>query len=113
MGGGGFTVSMCLLDTGSMVSTVTEKFFVEHYQSLGEEKLQQRTWLQLKATNGLEIPYIEYLELDVSILGKTLPLMGVVVVKGAEDLYSKERKVVVPGLLVMNIIQRCYQELFV
>lgn len=96
-----------------MVSTITEDFFVEHFQSQGKEQLQQCTWLQLKAANGLGIPYIGYLELDVSVLGKTLPRMGVLVVKSPEDPHTRERKLAVPGLLGMNIIQRCYQELFI
>lgn len=31
----------CLLDTGSMVSAITEDFFIEHFQLHGEDKLQQ------------------------------------------------------------------------
>ena len=109
---GGFTVP-CLLDTGSMVSTITEEFFIEHFQSQGEDKLRQCNWLQLKAANGLGIPYIGYLELDVNVLSKTLPRMGVLVVKSPEDPRLKEQKGSVPGLLGMNIIRRCYHELFV
>lgn len=88
---GGLTVP-CLLDTGSMVSTITEDFFIEHFQSKGEAKLRQCNWLQLKAANGLGIPYIGYLELDVDILSKTLSRMGVLVVKSPEDPRTKEQK---------------------
>lgn len=109
---GGFIVP-CLLDTGSMVSTITEDFFIEHFQSQGEDKLRQCNWLQLKAANGLGIPYIGYLELDVNILSKTFPRMGVLVVKSPEDPRIREQKLSVPGLLGMNIIRRCYHELFV
>lgn len=103
----------CLLDTGSMVSTITEEFFIEHFQSQGEAKLRQCNWLQLKAANGLGIPYIGYLELDVNVLNKSLPAMGVLVVKSPPDSHLKERKKAVPGLLGMNVIRRCYHELFV
>lgn len=48
----------CLLDTGSMVTTITESFFLSHFKSLGEEALKACSWLQLKAANGLEIPQI-------------------------------------------------------
>lgn len=45
----------CLLDTGSMVTTVTESFFNKY---LSYVKKQDCEWLGLKATNGLDIPYI-------------------------------------------------------
>lgn len=60
----------CLVDTGSMVSTITESSFVQHFAPWGEEKLKSCHWLQLKAANGLEIPYVGYLELDVYCLQK-------------------------------------------
>ena len=81
----GGVIVPCLLDTGSMVSTITEDFFMEHFQSQGEDKLRQCNWLQLKAANGLEIPYMGYLELDIDVLSKTLPRMGVLIVKSPQD----------------------------
>lgn len=56
----------CLVDTGSMVSTVTESFFLEHFAPWGADRLQSCHWLRLQAANGLAIPYIGYLELDVA-----------------------------------------------
>uniref|UniRef100_A0A8C6TVK3 ribonuclease H n=1 Tax=Neogobius melanostomus TaxID=47308 RepID=A0A8C6TVK3_9GOBI len=103
----------CLLDTGSMVSTITEEFFIEHFQSQGETRLRQCNWLQLKAANGLGIPYIGYLELEVHVLSKTLQRMGILVVKSPADSHLREKKRSVPGLLGMNIIRPCYHELFV
>lgn len=38
----------CLLDTGSMVSTVTESFFYQHFAFWGPEKLQVCSWLELR-----------------------------------------------------------------
>lgn len=54
---GGIEVS-CLLDTGFMVSTVTESFFNQHFALWGQEKLQTWYWLQLRAANELAISYI-------------------------------------------------------
>lgn len=48
----------CLVDTGSMVSTVSESFFRKHFEPWGEERLTACHWLQLRAANGLAIPYI-------------------------------------------------------
>lgn len=68
---GGVVVN-CLLDTGSMVSTMAESFFTANFK----DKLQHCHWLQLRAVNGLNIPYIGYVELTVDVLGKTIPQRG-------------------------------------
>uniref|UniRef100_A0A3B3IF94 Gypsy retrotransposon integrase-like protein 1 n=1 Tax=Oryzias latipes TaxID=8090 RepID=A0A3B3IF94_ORYLA len=104
---GGRSIS-CLVDTGSMVSTITESFFKQNFEPWGPERLRSCQWLQLRAANGLAIPYLGYLELEVGLCGKLLPQCGVLVVKdipGGGPLQA-------PGVLGMNIIQRCYQELF-
>ena len=64
-----------------MVSTITESFFLQNFESWGNEKLQTCQWLQLWAANGLDIPYIGYFELDVEVLNKLIPGRGVMVVK--------------------------------
>lgn len=99
---GGHKVS-CLLDTGSMVSTVTESFFLQHFKT---GSLQACRWLQLKAANGLAIPYLGYLELDVVLCGGVIPGCGILVVKDPPGGAS------VPGVLGMNIISKCYELLF-
>ncbi|XP_056108553.1 uncharacterized protein LOC130086512 [Rhinichthys klamathensis goyatoka] len=99
---GGHKVS-CLLDTGSMVSTVTESFFFQHFKT---GSLQACRWLQLKAANGLAIPYLGYLELDVFLCGRVIPGCGVLVVKDPPGGAS------VPGVLGMNVISKCYELLF-
>lgn len=90
-----------------MVSTVTESFFHEHFAPWGHDRLQSCHWLQLRAANGLAIPYIGYLELDVILCGKKIPRCGILVVKDPARLDPS-----VPGILGMNVIRRCYQELF-
>ncbi|KAK0131460.1 hypothetical protein N1851_033863 [Merluccius polli] len=74
----------CLLDTGSMVSTM------------------------LKAANGLAIPYVGYLELDMECCGQQMERCGVLVVKDPPGGVSAQ----VPGVLGMNVIRRCYRQLF-
>lgn len=97
----------CLVDTGSMVSTITESFFREHFESWGAERLQACHWLQLRAANGLAIPYIGYMELNVELCGKLMPRCGVLVVRDPPSM-----PIQVPGVLGMNVISKCYQELF-
>lgn len=102
----------CLLDTGSMVTTVTESFFRQQIEPHTSEKMQSCDWLQLKAANGLSIPYVGYIELDCVVLDKSLPKIGVLVVKDSIDPTTSQQKSCVPGLLGMNAISCCYQELF-
>lgn len=104
---GGISVP-CLLDTGSMVSTVTESFFHQHFEPWGQEKLQSCHWLQLRAANGLSIPYSDYLELEIELCGKLMLQCGVLVVKDPPGGVSAQ----VPGVLGMNVMCRCYCELF-
>lgn len=70
----------CLLDTGSMVTTVTESFFLAHFKPWGKERLNDYGWLQLRAANGLSIPFVGYLELDFVILGRHIRNKGVLIV---------------------------------
>lgn len=102
----------CLLDTGSMVTTVTEEFFEKHLQPRLQIPLRSCSWLTLKGANGLEIPYRGYAEVEVQILGKVLPKMGILVVATTQDPSTQAQKRRVPGLLGMNVISSCYQELF-
>ncbi len=95
----------CLLDTGSMVSTVAESYFFQHFS----EQLHSCNWLQLKAANGLDIPYLGYAEVNVEVLGKAIPNKGILVVKDTLSLQSKTNT---PGVLGMNIISECYDLLF-
>lgn len=102
----------CLLDTGSMVTTITESFFLENFSHLSERELHQCKWLGLKAANGLDIPYLGYLELDIKILDRCLPSRGVLIVRDPPEGFFKTRKKATPGILGMNIITGCYRELF-
>lgn len=97
----------CLVDTGSMVSTVTESFFLQHFAPWGVDRLQSCHWLQLRAANGLAIPYIGYLELDVALCGKVFHGCGILVVRDPPGASSS-----VSGILGMNVIRRCYRDLF-
>ncbi|XP_061584211.1 uncharacterized protein LOC133449095 [Cololabis saira] len=98
----------CLLDTGSMVTTIRESFFEKHFKSQGVGLLKQCRWLCLKAANGLKIPYKGYMELDVVVLGDTLTQMGVLVVEDPQKETPEQKQQAVPGILGMNIIGRGY-----
>lgn len=103
---GGVSVP-CLVDTGSMVSTITETCFRLRFEPWGQDRLQSCHWLQLRAANGLEIPYIGYLELDIELCGNKIPNCGVLVVRDPPGSGTDT-----PGILGMNVLSRCYRELF-
>ena len=97
----------CLVDTGSNVTIITESFFREHFESKGESALKECGWLTLRAVNGMSMPYLGYLQLDVEIMGKVLPQCGVLVVHDPTDSVTKLEKSRIPGLVGMNIIKDC------
>lgn len=98
----------CLIDTGSMVSTITESFFLQHFEPWGQDRLRSCHWLRLSAANGLPIPYVGYIELDVELCGKSVPKCGVLIVKDPPNMLASQA----PGVLGMNVLSRRYQELF-
>lgn len=86
----------CLIDTGSMVSTITESCFRSGFEPWDQKRLQSCHWLQLKAANGLAIPYIGYTELDIELCGCVVLECGILVVPpgGSSS---------IPGILEMNV----------
>ena len=53
----------CLLDTGAEVSTLTEDFYKNNLA--GIETVDTTKWMKITAANGIEIPYIGYVEADL------------------------------------------------
>ncbi len=93
----------CLLDTGSQVSTITEAFFREYLFGNESDVLSTSGWLKITAANGLDIPYLGYMELDVEVMGMTLPECGFLIVKETPSPSS------MAVLIGMNIISKCRQ----
>ena len=56
----------CILDTGSMISTISETFFYKALQSKFDLHPDQG-WLRLRAANELDISYVGYIETDVFV----------------------------------------------
>ena len=99
---GGVEVN-CLLDTGSQVSTITESFF-RKYIARNDRELASCSWLKLTAANGLDIPYVGYVELDVTTMGQTIPGRGILVVCDSPDTDQCAHKKRCPGILGMNVM---------
>lgn len=86
--GGRRVAANCLLDTGSQVSTIHESFFRELLLGEVEDMLSTAGWLKITAANGLDIPFLGYLELDVETMGTTLPGCGFLVVKEHQQMQT-------------------------
>lgn len=96
----------CLFDSGSNVSTLTESFFRDHLH--GEDKDMHCTskWLKITAANKLPLPYLGYVELDIEVMGITIPECGFLIVKN-DSTAGNELDSSPPGIIGMNIAKRC------
>ncbi len=63
-------------------------------------------WLRITAANKLPLPYLGYVELDIQVMGVTIPGCGFFIVLDQKD---EEPDHSPPGILGMNIAQRCKQ----
>lgn len=91
-----------LVDTGSMVTLVTESFYLEKLKpSLGTLNAET-SLLQLRGANGLEIPYLGYITAQVEISGVKVPGCGVFVMKDTPATTAMQRRV--PGLIGTNVL---------
>ncbi len=60
-------------------------------------------WLKITAANGLDVPYLGYMELDAEVMGMTLPECGFLIIIETPSPLS------MAVLIVMNIISKCRQ----
>ena len=101
----------CLLDTGAQVSTLTESFYRENLSDLSSlEDVSQ--FIKISAANGLEIPYLGYVELDMQALGRTFPRMGFLIVKDPKNTPIAQRKKEVPGVIGCNVLNLMHTKLY-
>ena len=88
---------LCVVDSGSMVSFMTEDFYKKKLQPTCGHMKKDGQMLTLGAANGLEIPYLGYLELTVEVYGVKIPGCGVQVLKDTPATTKQIRDI--PGLL--------------
>ncbi|KAJ8046562.1 hypothetical protein HOLleu_05267 [Holothuria leucospilota] len=93
----------CLIDTGAQVSTLTESFNEHLAQEGAVEDVSSLLWLS--GGNGLDIPFIGYVELTVRLGGREFPHMGFLVVKDPVGTPLEPREKHVPGVLGCNILR--------
>lgn len=83
-----------LLDTGSMVTTITVSFN-KNTDQLTDAQLRYSAWLDFIAGSGLELLYLGYLELDITILGKCVLHPKVLVVKDPDVPHMQYKKSII------------------
>ena len=94
----------CLVDTGSMVTMVSETFYKQKLESVCGGVQGGTKMLTLPGANGLEIPYLGYLELDVQVEGVTVPSCRVLVLKDTATTVEHRRRR--PGVLGTNVLAK-------
>ena len=94
----------CLVDTGAQVSTITESFFRQHF---AEEKdlVDVSMVIRITGSHGLDIPYLGYLELSMTVGEQEFPDMGFLVVRDPVDPAMQHHKLKVPGVIGSNILR--------
>lgn len=91
--------TVCLLDTGSEVTTITESHFKDNFK---EVMLSSANWVRLTAANGLDIPIVGCLEADIVCMGKTLHGKCVFVIKDNNPSGTELKGL--PGIVGMNVL---------
>lgn len=94
----------CLIEIGSMVTLVSEAFCKEKLESVCGRVHGVGRMLTLRGANGLEIPYLGYLELDMQVGGETIPDCGVLVLKDTAATVRQRRRR--PGVLGTNVLAK-------
>ncbi|CAC5401102.1 unnamed protein product [Mytilus coruscus] len=77
-------------DTGLMVSAISESFFNKMLNSYFELH-QERSWLRLRVANGLDTPYVGYIETGVylPLFGETIKDRGILILKDSPGVNRK------------------------
>lgn len=95
----------CLLDTGSMVSTLSETFYNEYFQDLPILALEDL--IEVKNAGGHNLPYLGYIEVSIGLDSKTAGVqdsIDVLVLVVPETEYNSR----VPLLLGTNLLKLAY-----
>ena len=98
---------MCLVDSGSEVTTVTESFYRKYLQ---KPLSDLHGWVSLKAANGIEIPCVGLLEINLALDNTHYDQVCVFVVKDPLDKSTKDRKLKVPGVIGCNVLQKMFKD---
>lgn len=93
-----------VLDTGSQVTLISQSLFKRHLGETGVTSTDEVPWLNLRAANGLKIPYTGYIIADFIVGSVHVPEKGIIIVE--DDCLGPEK-----GILGMNVIEAVWSEL--
>ena len=88
------------MDSGSQVTTWYQSHFEAHRPQFVGDPVDTSHLIVLKARNGLDIPYVGYIQMDVQVMGVTVRNCGILIEK------DPPTGVKVPGLLGMNVLNK-------
>lgn len=88
----------CLIDSGSNVSALTESFFRKHPHGEDDNIHNTTKWLKITAANKLPLPYLGYVELDIQVMGVTLPECGFLIIRDDNKPDTNELDPSPPGI---------------
>lgn len=93
----------CLLDSGAEVSTITESFFNSFLKNTVSNVIDTTHFIEIKAANGLAVPYIGYVEADIIICGSKLSKVAFLIVKDRIMDNNPAKTEKLPGIIGSNI----------
>lgn len=100
----------CLLDTGAEVSCITSSYFCSKLDRK-YDVLDVSSYLSITAANGQPIPYKGYVEIDLTVLGQTIPRVGFLILNDVEEGPMAEKRESVPVILGSNVFRAINQHL--
>ena len=97
-----------LLDSGSMVMLICEKYFKKNILPLLKKSAgdltEAHSLFQLSAANNEVMPVSKYFEADVTFFGFTILHVGFLVVKDPNTLLEPQHSTQLPGVIGCNLI---------
>lgn len=99
----------CLIDSGSQISSITEKFFNEHFRDrIGQ--LTSTSWVTVSTASGSTMPVLGILTTTITFRGITLPDTNILVINDPPiDSKISLLKEQVPGVIGCNIIPKVFK----
>ena len=90
--------------SGAEVSTITESFYKE-FLAQGREVIDVTSYIRTSASQGLEIPYVGYVELQLTAFSHKFEGLGFLIVKDPVSTPIQARKKRVPSVLGSNVLR--------
>ena len=99
--------TLCLIDSGSQVTTITESYFDECLKDK-VEALETSSFIRLRGANGADIPCVGMFTATLKVQGKCLKDVHVLVVRDPIGELTKQKKKRVPVILGCNILKEIF-----